>query len=319
MPVRSAEIDLEKALQLQESVAEQFLDNERETSLSNIPNKSVKTDISSVLNGIGIIKDKQGGYMLKIYTDGYLSNAAIADYIGVATSKVIIDNIGDIHILLSGPKPGSHICHKRGALGTLGGFVKDGKGTVYALSNNHVLSHYFSGDVGDSILHPGIIDTGGNNFATVSRLHPVKFGRVSNEVDCGLAQLNTQNGVRNIIPGICSIAGELQADFDMAVIKNGMATGFTAGKINSIYTTIGVKYSLSDGSRRRATFKNQIEIAQDPAYDMFADDGDSGSLLIESYGYKVVGLIFAGTTSGRTFANHIGNVLKALEVELLLG
>jgi hypothetical protein len=48
----------------------------------------------------------------------------------------------------------------------------------------------------------------------------------------------------------------------------------------------------------------------------FSRAGDSGSLIVTTAGRQPVGLLFAGTASGYTFANPIGEVLKALHVSI---
>ncbi len=49
----------------------------------------------------------------------------------------------------------------------------------------------------------------------------------------------------------------------------------------------------------------------------FSDSGDSGSAILDRASNKVVGLLFAGATTGNlTFGNHISDVLSQLHVKL---
>jgi hypothetical protein len=49
----------------------------------------------------------------------------------------------------------------------------------------------------------------------------------------------------------------------------------------------------------------------------FSESGDSGSLIVRRPGNRATGLLFAGSGS-HTIANHIGDVLAALGVRLVV-
>jgi hypothetical protein len=49
----------------------------------------------------------------------------------------------------------------------------------------------------------------------------------------------------------------------------------------------------------------------------FSDAGDSGSLIVRRTGNRATGLLFAGSAS-HTIANHIGKVLTAFGVTLVV-
>ena len=116
--------------------------------------------------------------------------------------------------------------------------------------------------------------------------------------------------------------------------KFGRTTGFTSGKVFSIYLDIWVRY---DRTGESSFFKNQFLIEPDkPKYEKFVDKGDSGSLVVDGENYAS-GLIFAGangdveikqtadettakivkTVNNFGVANPISEVTKRLNIELL--
>ena len=50
---------------------------------------------------------------------------------------------------------------------------------------------------------------------------------------------------------------------------------------------------------------------------MFCDGGDSGSLIFDSNSLHAVGLLFAGTDDGTTFATPINEILSTFSVKIL--
>ena len=64
-----------------------------------------------------------------------------------------------------------------------------------------------------------------------------------------------------------------------------------------------------------ARFIDQIVIVGDTR--SFSDAGDSGSLIVRRSGNRAIGLLFAGSAS-HTIANHLGEVLDALHVTLVV-
>jgi len=62
------------------------------------------------------------------------------------------------------------------------------------------------------------------------------------------------------------------------------------------------------------TFQGQILIAPDQGQ-MFSDAGDSGSLIVDRGLVRATGLLFGGSPKS-TIANHISDVLTALQIQL---
>jgi hypothetical protein len=95
----------------------------------------------------------------------------------------------------------------------------------------------------------------------------------------------------------------------MTVQKVGRTTGYTAGQVSSIDTDISVQYETGT-----FTFAGQILIVGLDSQ-AFSNAGDSGSLIVERNSNLAVGLLFAGSST-HTIANHIEDVLQALNVTL---
>jgi hypothetical protein len=98
------------------------------------------------------------------------------------------------------------------------------------------------------------------------------------------------------------------ASWGMAVQKYGRTSGLTVGWVDGINATVMVTYSTGV-----ARFVGQVLVN---GRGTFSRDGDSGSLIVTTAGRQPVGLLFAGTSSGYTFANPIGAVLKAFNVTI---
>jgi hypothetical protein len=75
-----------------------------------------------------------------------------------------------------------------------------------------------------------------------------------------------------------------------------------------VSATVKIKYDLG-----MLTFADQILIVGNKG--LFSDSGDSGSLIVDQKAKAPVGLLFAGSPTN-TIANHIGDVLGALNVTI---
>jgi hypothetical protein len=193
--------------------------------------------------------------------------------------------------------------------GTFGAVVKDAAGT-YILSNNHVLADEGKLPPGAPIFQPGLLDGGNANVdkvATLTRFIPLNPG-VNNKVDGAIAKgINATILSKNILH-IGAPAGAAPAMIDMRVHKFGRTTSYTVGRIISVATDVTVGYEAGN-----ITFADQIIIVGGQG--SFSAAGDSGSLILERQTNKAVGLLFAGSAS-HTIANHIADVLQALNVTL---
>jgi hypothetical protein len=199
--------------------------------------------------------------------------------------------------------------------GTIGARVKSGT-TTYALSNNHVYALENHAAIGSTVLQPGRYDlncaTGGSNefLGTLTRFVTINFSTsANNRADAAIAAASTANLGKSTpsngygTPGATPVAASL----NQVVRKYGRTSGLTTGSVVGLNATINVAYSSGT-----ARFVGQIMIV---GTGQFSRAGDSGSLIVDSSN-RPVGLLFAGSSSGTTYANQIGDVLRALSVSI---
>jgi hypothetical protein len=198
--------------------------------------------------------------------------------------------------------------------GTFGALVEaDGK--HYILSNNHVLANENALPVGSDIFQPGLLDRNTPATSKIAKLsHFIKLKTAgSNQVDCAIAELNAVSlASATILPkvGKLSSGATVQAKEKMKVEKTGRTTGYTTGVIRDVQATVKVTYDSGT-----LTFADQIVIVN-AGGSSFSDAGDSGSLIVARTTKQAVGLLFGGTAS-HTLANHIDDVLSALNVSIV--
>lgn len=228
-----------------------------------------------------------------------------------------------------------YFCRKRNLLGR--------KSDVYLLSNSHVFADLRRATVDehDMIMQPSPGEPGANR--AVAELTNFAHPRLENDtnaanfVDAAIAKMWKQEFHKPLVPMIGEVRGFVEKE-DVEVgetaRKFGRTTGFTSGKVFSIYLDIWVRY---DRTGQSSFFKNQFLIEPDtPDYPKFVDKGDSGSLVVDETNFAS-GLIFAGangeveiketpdnssvpilkTISNYGVANPISEVMKRLNIELL--
>ena len=112
------------------------------------------------------------------------------------------------------------------------------------------------------------------------------------------------------------------ARLGMKVQKMGRTTSLTTGRVTAVNSAVLVGYSAG-----LAFFVNQIEITKPIividartgsitiSFEPFSAGGDSGSLIVTTYGKNPVGLLYAGSIFV-TVANPIDLVLDAVGKEL---
>jgi hypothetical protein len=238
---------------------------------------------------------------------------------------VVVTGIVDAypHRMRLRPAPGGiSVGHKNITAGTLGCLVRGRhaprNARLMILSNNHVLANSNAASIGDCISQPGPYDGGrcpADQVAVLEKLIPIRFGGPINYVDCATGWawpdrvrrelMYLQAGaVRYFRVGGTPVA----AVPGLAVGKSGRTTQLTSGRVTAVGVTIRVSY----GSAGSAVFSDQMAIRA--ASGDFSAGGDSGSLIWTWDSRRApVGLLFAGG-GGTTFANRIGRVLDALEV-----
>lgn len=200
--------------------------------------------------------------------------------------------------------------------GTISARVKDGTGTVYALSNNHVYALENNAPLDSEVLQPGLYDTNcvydsNNHLGSLYKFSPIDFSG-SNVIDAAIA-ISTTSDLGNATPSDgYGVPNSTIADavLNQAVQKYGRTTGLTHGQVVGINATVNVGYSSGT-----AQFVNQIVVY---SHHPFLKPGDSGSLLVtDNASANPVGLIFAGDQSGKYgIANPIGPVLQYFNITI---
>jgi hypothetical protein len=200
--------------------------------------------------------------------------------------------------------------------GTIGYFCRrksllPRRSEVYLLSNSHVFVDLKKGTVDehDLIMQPSPGESASNRaVGELAFFSPIKLENDTDEanfVDAALAKLWREQPHRLMIPMIGAVKGFVQCkdvEVGETARKFGRTTGFTSGKVFSVYLDIRLKY---DRTGQNAFFKNQILITPDkPDYEKFVDKGDSGSLLVDAENYAS-GLIFAGANSSEAFKTKL--------------
>ena len=200
------------------------------------------------------------------------------------------------------------------SVGTIGARVKSGK-TTYALSNNHLYALENTAPLGSMVLQPGRADlncASGSNalLGPLSKFVPIQFSTsANNKVDAAIAVATTANlGRSTPADGYGTPRATIAAAaINQVVQKYGRTTGLTTGTVVGLNSILDVGYTSGT-----ARFVGQITIR---SRGQFSRAGDSGALIVDS-DKRPVGLLFAGTLNGYTFANQIGDVLKALQVSI---
>ena len=202
--------------------------------------------------------------------------------------------------------------------GTIGARVTKGS-NVYALSNNHVYADENQASIGDAVIQPGTFDGGSSPADDIGNLYafkPIVFTTsANNTIDAAIALSSTGN-LDNATPsgGYGTPSSTIvSASLGQKVQKYGRTTELTKGEITGINATLNIGYGTGT-----ARFVNQIIVeTRKPG---FIKGGDSGSLLVIQGGAhdgKPVGLLFAGTSTGRmAVANRIDLVLGAFAVTI---
>ncbi|HZA91551.1 MAG TPA: hypothetical protein VE420_02895 [Gemmatimonadales bacterium] len=200
------------------------------------------------------------------------------------------------------------------SVGKIGARVKSGNAT-YALSNNHLYALENKAPLGSKVLQPGRADLNCASGSTailgpLSKFATIQFSTsANNKVDAVMPAAPITNLDRSTpsdgygTPSATIVAAAL----NQTVQKYGRTTGLTTGTVVGLNAILNVGYSSGT-----ARFVGQITIK---SKGQFSRGGDSGALIVDA-NKRPVGLLFAGTLNDYTFANQIGDVLKALRVSI---
>jgi hypothetical protein len=182
-------------------------------------------------------------------------------------------------------------------------------------SNGFVMAGTFGLLVKDTpIYQPGLLDGGKvatDKVAELVRWVDLRADQAANKVDCAIAKLTPQNIGSAEILFIGAPQGTGAAVVDMVVHKFGRTTSYRAGRVTSVAFDLTLDYEVGS-----VIFQDQLAV-RGLNNRKFSDSGDSGSAILERSSNMVVGLLFAGSTTGNlTFGNHISDVLSQLHVKL---
>ena len=188
----------------------------------------------------------------------------------------------------------------------------------FILSNRHVLCADSDGQV--SVIQPGPADGGQmtSQVGTFARSAPIQEGaHASNVIDAAAALLDA---TIEFTPTICTLGaprGTVSPALNQKVHKHGRTTGYTSGVVHD--PSVDFMLSLSRTQTGRiARFTQQIRLAPNGPNALFAQDGDSGSLVLTKPDNDIVGLLFACPDNGTyAYANPIDIVFRELELDLI--
>jgi hypothetical protein len=223
---------------------------------------------------------------------------------------------------------------------------------IHLLSNSHVFADLRKAQVdgNDLIMQPSPGENDSNRpIAALVNFSALKFNgdiKEPNRVDAAIARLWETHRHKAVIPLIGAVKGYVAGN-EIAVgepaRKFGRTTGYSEGRVCSIYLDIWIRY---DRTGQSAFFQNQFLIEPaEPEFTKFVSKGDSGSLVVDAKQYAS-GLIFAGMNEapesahpsqnieagvgngtannklkrveGYGVANPISEVLERLKIELLV-
>lgn len=320
-------MDLNSALVVKNAIAASFLTNSEPAarrvsfSLAAAPAATVtRRNIMADVNAVGVSERQNGENFIKVLTrkKSELNARRLSEHFGVKPADVLIQHAGEIRFKVPTanhrpPFPGISVGHFRITAGTLGCFVKDNANKIYILSNNHVLANANKGKLGDAILQPGKLDGGVKAKDVIALLSNFKVIDLKkpNDMDVAIAEVVEDIDPVYKVNQTKKIKSTAQPMNGMKVEKFGRTTGHTKGKITTRNLDLKVDFDGKD-----IEFRDQFEIKGNNGA-MFCDGGDSGSLIFENETLKAVGLLFAGTDDGTTFATPIKEVLKQFSVKIL--
>ena len=220
------------------------------------------------------------------------------------------------------------------------------------LSNSHVFADLRKTKVDDTdlIVQPSPGEPGTHRpIGSLINFSPLKFNndiKNPNHVDAAIATLWGSNQHKPVIPMIGAVKGYVEKnniEIGETARKFGRTTGYTEGRVFSIYLDIWIRY---DRTGQAAFFQDQFLIVPDvPKFTKFVATGDSGSLVVDAKQHAI-GLIFgcmaelpetlrssevveptpahrSATSSVKKVesygvANPISDVMERLKIELLI-
>lgn len=201
-----------------------------------------------------------------------------------------------------------------GGYGTLGCIVKekDKSDNKYLLSNAHVLGQ--PGEGSKDIFHKEASDSSKTQVASWTK--GIKLDStvgVSNRMDAAIAKLEKDIKIDPAVREIGELKSvSIKAKEYLGVRKYGCATKDTIG----VVTAVDADFTASIKGQSYF-FEDQFEITGITG-PLFADSGDSGSLVVEGPTDRPVGLLFTtGTAQNTAWATPISRILNHWRLEIV--
>lgn len=239
--------------------------------------------------------------LIEMPVAGFLSDADLSSF---ASSDQYHNGIREHQEVIIGGISGANT-NLTGQSGTIGYFCTR-KSTlprrkeIHLLSNSHVFADLRKAKVddGDLIMQPSPGEPASNRpIGALVNFSALKFDgdiKEPNHVDAAIARLWGPQPHKPVIPLIGAVKGYVEKkdiEIGESARKFGRTTGYTEGRIFSIYLDIWIRY---DRTGQSAFFQNQFLIEPAlPDFTKFVAKGDSGSLVVDE-AQHAIGLIFAG-------------------------
>ncbi len=239
-----------------------------------------------------------------------------------AQMRVLTDvqELGRMHVAHGSVGPGSLIGHMAGTAETVGTvtlIVKDRKdGAPLIMGCSHVLAQAGNAQKGDPVESPPDPsgEPGPNVVGHLTERFMVIDPRVLNKIDAALAEPITGVPLSSDIPEIGSPAGVLDLDqmspsdvMGMSVQKFGAQTQLTKGQITGLHATVKIRFPVLGD--RVVLFTDLV------TYEIEAEEGDSGAVVVQSEKRQIVGMHIAGG-GGQCVFTPIQPVLDTLQIDL---
>jgi hypothetical protein len=263
--------------------------------------------------------------LIEMPVAGFLSDAGLSSPAALDQSHQYPNGIREHQEVIIGGISGAN-ANLTGQSGTIGYFCTrksklPRRKDIHLLSNSHVFADLRKAKVddGDLIMQPSPGEPASNRpIGTLVNFSALKFDtdiKEPNHVDAAIARLWGPQRHNPVIPLIGAVKGYVEkkdVEIGEAARKFGRTTGYTEGRIFSIYLDIWIRY---DRTGQSAFFQNQFLIEPAlPKFTKFVSKGDSGSLLVDGKQHAI-GLIFAGMSELSESTRALPNIEATLGID----
>lgn len=254
----------------------------------------------SFINGVGL--HRSGAVHIFTEIDENIASS-VASQFRIVEVKLESRFIGPI---VPAAAPGDSINITGGLPGTLGCLVEDIHHQPYFLTCDHVAGTLAGASPGDAVYDKtGVI----GHFVRGSAVR-LSHG-VHNTVDAALVEPLHKTTLTTAIPSLGAPSGSSFSTVGQTARKFGAQTKLTDGEVSYIVSSQIIPYA-----KGKALFTDQL-VLERYSNSIYADRGDSGSVVLNDAN-QVVGLLYAVATKSKLgFANRIHSVLSTLQVSVL--